>query len=191
MNSRNNRKSGVLPVLLMYSILMLSAALDWKVCAQEREELGPPPEDSEDGFKKLESLKLWIITEELNVEEHLAEKLFPRLRELERFREQSMKIMKSAIDDLDRKSHQATVDKSQLEEQIKKIRQLRKEHMAEFEKLQDRIIELLSIEQQARYIVLEDEFPRKIRSFMRHHRGGRYGEGDVPVDRENPASPPP
>ena len=176
-------KQGVIRGVGMLMILAF-----WLIpVSMKAQEPTPDPAQRENLWSRMESLKLWKVTEALEVDEQLAQKLFPRLRELDRYREQMGREMSESITELNRLLDMKPVDPDKLSEQIRKVETMRKAHFENQEKLRARVFEVLSDVQQARLIVLEDECPRRIREFMRHrgegHRRDRFDDDLPPPDR--------
>ncbi|MBN1354748.1 hypothetical protein JXA40_00600 [bacterium] len=173
---------------IIASVLMISAGLISPMISNAQEI--PPREpmfgDKDDeAVRMMDTLKIWKITEELNVDEKLADKLFPRIRTLEnarkefhRARMESVIHLKSLVD--------TGVEPGELEKAVRGHMDL----ISAFEKkISEQILSVLSLltpEQQARYLILDDDFPRKIRDFMKQHRRQRFQErvhpGRVPPE---------
>ena len=135
-----------------------------------------PPEYNEKTREMMMSMKIWKLTEALNVDEKLAEKLYPRVRELEAFRFESQKELESLVKKLDRHMALEKTDMSEVEKLVDQIRSFRLNQSRIEQEKEDSIMSLLTVEQRAKYILVEANFHQNIRRFLREFRGP--GQGD-------------
>lgn len=142
---------------------------------QRRE--GPRHETARD---MMLSLKIWKLTEVLEINEKLAEKVYPRVRELENLRFQHLNELQKINQELRialNKDGSKTEALKNLVDQAKKLRL--QQTTAELEKL-DKIFELLTPEQQAGFLLVEADFHQNIRRFLHDRQGGFKDDPDKP-----------
>ncbi len=173
---------------------MILMTLATAVSAQEPSPTQNDHKRRQDAREMMESIRIWKITQELEVDEALASRLFPRINESNRIRRQTDRDIAQSLAQL-----QALIDRgasdSELNTGLEKVSQVRESGMQAIRKSEDRIMELLTPKQKAKYLVLESEFPRKVRDFMRQHRNpkrGEEGDGSGPpwMDPLSPGEPP-
>lgn len=112
-------------------------------------------------------LKIWKMTEELQVDEKLSEKLYPRVRELDSLRFEQSRQMESRMKALRTLLDQPEPNMEELKVIIQELQKMRLEHLTAETRHLERIFELLTPEQQARFMLLEADFHQNIRRFLR------------------------
>lgn len=127
--------------------------------------------NSEKAHEMMMSMKIWKLTEELKIDEKLAEKFYPRVRELEQFRFDTRKEFSVLTDQLRELISTPDYDRNQLESLIGTLKEKQQAlHAVEIQKMES-IMGLLTLEQQARFILVEQEFHQDVRRFLREHKG--------------------
>ncbi len=154
----------------------------------------PPPSDprsgrnrgdkKEDARHMMEALKIWKVTQELDVDEALSEKLYPRLRKIEKSRFENDMQNRANIDVIKKILETKPLDAEKLKQAMAQFQKERIENEKRLEELQNSVLELLNVEQQARYLVIEEEFPRQIRDYLRHRneKGHKQNSRKLPLD---------
>lgn len=134
----------------------------------------PCPCENPKPLETLENLKMWRMTEELNLTEEQAGKIFPKLKKIrelkEKRREERYKELEKLSELLAKK---AKID--EIKKQVDLIRNNDKKHQSECEKIQDEIFALLTPEQQAKHLLFQSGFEFKIKKMLRKFRGWRRG----------------
>ncbi|MDY6973176.1 MAG: hypothetical protein SV775_12720 [Thermodesulfobacteriota bacterium] len=139
----------------------------------------PPfsPEDRDDLRKRIGLIRMWRLTEELNLSEEKADKLFPLLHQfdnekvgLEKEKAELMKDLQKCLKDED-------IEESKLEDLIEKLEKNQSaREVLEKEKLGE-LKQILSPQEQAKLILFVESFPREIQGIIRgakkKERGGR------------------
>ncbi len=174
------RCTGVFERWAVIVFLLLGAT----VSAQEGSPTQNDHKRREDAREMMESIRIWKITQELEVDESLASRLFPRINESNRIRRQTDRDIAKSLAELQVLIEKGAPD-SALNAGLENVIQVRENGMRAIRQSEDRIMELLTPKQKAKYLVLESEFPRKVRDFMRQHRSQKRGEAG------NGSGPPP
>lgn len=152
--------------------------------------MAPPEPPSREQMQKtrerIRTLRMWKLTEALSLDEGTASKLFPILGKYEKKREetenklrQDMRALREALQEEDEAGLRAIIGR--LEEHHKALQRLKDEERGELK-------EILSVKQQARYILFQMDFNREIRRMIRDarerrgpgQRGDRDRFGDGP-----------
>lgn len=124
------------------------------------------------------SLKIWKLTEALEIDEKMAEKIYPRVRELEELRYQQLKDIQSANQEL-RMALEKGEKTENLETMVDRIKKLRlQQATAELNRINE-IFELLTLEQQAKFLLVEADFHQNIRRFLHDRKGGFKESGNA------------
>ncbi|GBE00544.1 hypothetical protein BMS3Abin07_02597 [bacterium BMS3Abin07] len=144
----------------------------------------PSKEQREKIRKKIEVLRIWKLTEALDLDENTSSRLFPILKKYDRKRAVSQKSFITGLKEL-RESL-----KENREDNLKDIiDKLERNHM-ELERInneeRNELKTILSVKQQAQYILFQLRFKRELQRFISEARKKRQG-GDFRRDRrENP-----
>lgn len=182
-------------IFICMVVLSFLASIPISVVAQESTPSNSEHQRRKEARDMMESIRIWKITEELNVDEELAVKLFPRINESSRIRRQNDQEVQRAIDQLgELLKHNAP--ESDIQTALSHVLDARDAGYQAMKRAENQILELLSPRQKAQYLILESEFPRKIRDFMSKHQNqkrarGEMGEGppwmeQVPCDSPEP-----
>lgn len=145
------------------------------VCSAQQQQTGdfdmPPPDQMERIEKKIEALRMWKVTQALDLDEKTSAALFPILNDFnkkrvgaERGMQQNVQGLKKAL------GNKATGDLKGILEEIEKRHQ-------ELQKVKDEersaVKKVLSLEQQAKYVLFQLDFEREIRKMIEEARQGR------------------
>lgn len=132
----------------------------------------PPKGQMEKVRKRIETLKMWKLTQALDLDEKTSAKLFPLLSkydkkraEIERAMRDDMKELRESLKERREGNLKNILDK--LEQNHKAIQMINDEERAELKKI-------LTIEQQARFILFQQEFDREIRRIIAEARERRH-----------------
>ncbi len=133
----------------------------------------PGEEDIGRVRKKVEAVRAWRLTEELDLDEDKTAKLFPAMRRSDRQRQEieadNRRIIRMVSAELNKPNPAPEVIDSALEELVKNRRRT---FRSEEEHLQD-VRKILSPEDTARYLLFQVKFQKEIRErVMRSRRGG-------------------
>ena len=155
-------KRYLLPTLF---ILFFAAAL----FAQEGDK---PPLPEGKPFKRIEAIKIWKLTEVLDLNEEQSEKFFPRMRKLEKARRKTFAERRKLLGDLSQLLGEKESDKS-IQIGIEKIINFDKKQRKEEEKLREDVMSVLSIRQQAKLLLFEERFGEEVKKIIKGLRNGK------------------
>jgi|UniRef100_A0A7V3VUQ3 Spy/CpxP family protein refolding chaperone len=138
----------VLPILLLF--------------AQEEFERKDPREI-------IERVRIYKLTEALDLSEEQAAKLFPHLKEMRKneqeFQRQRMELLKDLKDLLNRKA-----DESEIIKVLNRYQELQKKRMESQINEIEGIKKILTPEQQAKFLIFQEEFEQEIRELIKEVR---------------------
>lgn len=117
---------------------------------------------------------MWRLTEELNLTEEQASKIFPKLKRIRELKEKRKEERDKEIEKLSELlAKKAKGD--EIKKQVELIRNNDKKHQNECEKIQDEIFAILTPEQQAKYLLFHIGFEGKIKKMLRKLKGWKRG----------------
>lgn len=156
--------------------------------AEPREDFERPPskEQRERVRKRIETLKMWKLTKALDLDEKTSAQLFPLLNKYDRRRVEIEEALRSGMNELKeslREKREASLKNilEKLEENHRAMQRINDEERGELKKI-------LTIEQQARFIVFHQEFEQEIKRIIAEARG-RHSEGPGKDLPERPPFP--
>lgn len=136
-----------------------------------------PNEKREEIRKKVETLRVWRMTEALKLDDKTAAKFIPVISSLDQKRAELMTENMAMMRQIRLALDSGKPDEKMLKTAIEKMERNHKEMMQIREKEFEAMKEHLSVEQQARYIVFQREFQREVRHMINSARGGGRGRG--------------
>lgn len=127
--------------------------------------LAQPP-NGQDPRAIIEKIRMWRLTQELDLSTGQTTALFPKLNELrkieKKYSEDKKQVLVELKDLLDRDATDAAITKT-----LSRYETLNRQRIEmQFEKAQE-IKTILTPVQQARYLIFEDEFNREIREMIK------------------------
>ena len=147
--------------------------------AFEGDEPPPPLEKREEIRKRIELIRMWKLTEELDLTEETGAKLFPILHkydekrtELRRERHEIMNELRRALENVATSDEEIDAAMDKLDENALAVFDLIRQQRQDLKGV-------LSLRQQAKFILFQREFHREIRKIIaeaRHRRRGAKGE---------------
>ncbi len=156
------------------------------VCAAEQPDFDRPPgrEQAENVRKRIETMKMWRLTKALDLDEKTSARLFPLLNKNDRRRFEAEKTLREAMQELrtalrEKRDERLKSLLDRLEQAHVGLMKVNEEERAELKKV-------LTVEQQAKYIVFQQDFDMEMRKMIegvRERRSGRDGERPGPEDR--------
>lgn len=131
----------------------------------------PPPDQMERIEKKIETLRMWKVTQALDLDEKTSAALFPILNDfnkkrvvVERSMQQNVQGLKKAL------GNKAAADLKGILDEIEKLHH-------ELQKVRDdervAVKKVLGVEQQAKYVLFQLDFEREIRKMIEESKQGR------------------
>jgi Spy/CpxP family protein refolding chaperone len=140
---------------------------------------GPPSEERrEEVRKKIEAIRIWRLTEELKLDTNTSAKLSSLLSSLDQKRRDTMREQMEAMRDLRSLLKTAKPDEAKIKPLLEKLEKNHHEMQALRNKEFKGLKEILTVEQQARFLVFQQEFQREMRDMISGARGkGPGGPG--------------
>jgi hypothetical protein len=130
----------------------------------------------EDPHKLIEAIKIWKISEFLELDEEQMIAFFPKLKKIEKHRRESYKQRREMLGKMKKQ-----LDKRQSDEAIKKtiddVMAFDKQTKEREQELREEIMSVLSVTQQAKLLIFEERFEREIRDIIKEMRKERMGHG--------------
>ena len=136
--------------------------------------------------KKVETVRMWRLTEELKLDEKTGARLASFLSALDEKRRGLMHERMETMRNLRTILKTGKPDEKKLKADLEKIEKNRREMMELEGKETDGVKDILSVEQQARYVIFQQEFRREMRGMIAGARGngqGMRGPGNGPAPR--------
>lgn len=132
--------------------------------------------EEEDPHKLIEAIKIWKISEFLELDDEQMVAFFPKLKKLEKHRRESLKERRTLLEKL-----KSQLDKHQSDEKIGKtiveVIDLDAQTREKEEELRAAIMSVLTVPQQAKLLIFEERFEREIRNIIMEMRRERMGPG--------------
>ena len=133
---------------------------------------GPDAKKREEVRKKIETVRLWRLTEELKLDEKTGAKLASFLSAMDEQRRGLMRERMETMRDLRTILKVGNPDEKKLKTDLDKLEKNRRDMVGLEEKEINGLKEILTIEQQARYVIFQQEFRREMRGMIAGARGG-------------------
>ena len=166
------RKKIILSVL---TLLMLTVfATDGRCIGPGPDGPDRPPskEQMEKVRERIETIKIWKMTKALNLDEKTAARLFPLMNRFDKERGEIQRNIKEGLKDIkegliDRDDRKLIGIMERLEDYHQELQRLKEREWAELK-------EILTVEQQARFLVFLEEFQHEIRNIIAKTKGRRF-----------------
>ncbi len=128
--------------------------------------------------KKMEAVRMWRLTEALKLDEKTSAKLAALLSSMDQKRNALMRENGQILRDLRLSLKAGNPDEKKIKADLEKIEKNHHEMMDLRKKELNGIKDILTIEQQARYLIFQHEFMREMRGMIAGARGqGHVGKG--------------
>ena len=142
----------------------------------------PSEERREEVRKKIEAVRIWRLTEALKLDAPTSSKLSALLSSFDRQRRDIMREQMTAMRDLRRMLDSPKPDEAKIKPAIERLEKNRHAMQALRDKEIGSVKEILTIEQQARFLLFQQEFRREMEGMISNARrggprGGLRGEG--------------
>jgi Spy/CpxP family protein refolding chaperone len=131
---------------------------------------GPP--DKDDPREIIEKVRMYRLTQELDLTTEQAVKFFPKLNEIRKSEQKFFEERLEIIKELRELLKDSSADK-ELTTVIDRFKTIQDERQRVQGKTMDEIREILSPQQQARFLIFQEEFEREIREVIKEVRGHR------------------
>lgn len=126
---------------------------------------------------KLEALRVWKLTQELNLDEEQSAPFFANLTRSRKVRETYRASRRSMLDNLGIALKKKTLDIEELQAGVDSLETLEDSRRAEERSLRQELRSILSVEQLARFFVLQADFDRQARRVIGDIRRGQEHPG--------------
>lgn len=183
-----------------WSITVAVAGLLWlfgpvsDTMAQPFAPAAPRAPEVPEGRRLIETIKIWKMTEALNLNEHQAAKLFPRLAQLEASRREFHRQQRMLRDELSELLKQQPLRDQEVKARLERLERTEIDFREREQAIRGGLRTILSVEQQARLALFEDRFEtemrRAIQDLRQHHRGLPPGQSQS-VESPSPPDQPP
>ncbi len=154
-----------------FAVVLLSAllfTLSGSAVAQ-----GPGPEKRERVEERIRMVRMWKLTDALDLTEERAAQIFPVLNRFERLRSELIRENHKAINKL-RKALQADpVDEEGLTPLVNRIGETRRELLRIHDEEAAALKKFFSLEEQARYLLFQISFEREIHKIIAESKRGK------------------
>lgn len=136
----------------------------------------PPTKEQKDRVRqRIETLKMWKLTKALDLDETNSAKIFPILNRYDKQRDALHQELRAGMRALRQSLRENKTDElkntlNMLEENHKALQSIDEEEWAEMKKV-------LTIEQQAKFVLFRQEFDREVRKIIADARERRKGRG--------------
>lgn len=138
---------------------------------------GMPDERREEIRKKIDAVRIYRLTEELKLDQQTAAKLAALLGSVEQKRRELTREQMDTMRELHAALKSADPDDRKLKGLLEKLEKNHK-GIAEIREREIRgLKDILTVEQQARYLLFQREFIREMRGMISGARGGGQGPG--------------
>jgi len=136
--------------------------------------MGPPPEIMD----RIETLKMWKMTEALDLTEEQTAVLFPALRAVRQEQDSVRERLMMRLDELE-SAIISNADSTEILAIVDEIISLKKGECQIETRFMDKARSILSAEQQAKYILFERDFRAQMMELIRDFQKGKRGHGKM------------
>ena len=128
-----------------------------------------------EGKRLIETIKIWKMTEALNLDEDQAAKLFPKLAQLEASRREFHGRQRLLRDELIELLKQRPLRDEEIKMRLDQLDRAETDFRGHEQVVRGGLRSILSLEQQARFALFEDRFETEMRSVIQDLRQRRRG----------------
>jgi hypothetical protein len=128
----------------------------------------------EDPHKLIEAIKIWKISEFLDLDDEQMVVFFPKLKRIEKHRRESFKQRHSILEKM-RKQLDKDKSDSMIGETIEELLSFDEEARDKERELREDIMSVLNVKQQAKLLIFEERFEREIRNIIKEMRKEHKG----------------
>lgn len=177
-------------------ILTISLAMITMPALAQRQVQGPPPDEREGEFapdpgpgnppteerreeirKKIEAIRIWRLTEALKLDADTSVRLSSILSSLDLKRREIQREQMEAMRALRQTLRSSKPDEAKLKSLLDRLESNHRSMQELREREIKNLKEILSPEQQARFLIFQQEFQREMRGIIEGARGGGQGQG--------------
>jgi len=150
--------------LLVFAVLTVAVA-----SAQPRNGMGEMP-GSERAMEMIRAMRIMRMRERLNLSDEQVAALLPRLSRRDSLMISHRKAQAEDFQLLKQELAKSNPSESKLKEIMDRLKKEEDEHHQQMTRLRDEMLSVLSVEQQAKFVIFEVEFEREIRRFIKRIR---------------------
>lgn len=162
---------------------------------------GPP--GLGEGRRVIETIRIWKMSEALELNEDQAAKLFPKLMQLEASRREFHRRQRFLRNELQELLRHQPVREGEIKRRLEELERTEADFRGRERTVRSELQSILSLEQQARLTLFEERFEAEMRRAIQHLRGRQrtlppgsgQGFGPPPIRRRSPlpveGGPPP
>ena len=132
----------------------------------------PPGSEDKDPRAIIEKVRIYLLTEKLDLSEEQAVKFFPKLNDLRKAEEDVQKERMGIIAKLEGQVREKASEKDLLQT-LSGFENLIKTKADKDKKIRDELRSLLTPVQQAKFLIFQTKFEQEIRDMIREIRGNR------------------
>lgn len=137
----------------------------------------PSDQQWEDVRKKMEAVRMWRLTERLKLDEKTSARLAALLSSIDQKRGALMRENRQIVRDLGDLLKAEKPDEKKMKSAIDKYRKNQEEAADLKKKEAGGLRDILTVQQQAHYLVFQQEFQREMRGMIAGARGKGHGPG--------------
>lgn len=142
---------------------------------REKRTIFPSQGEKERIRKRISLIKMWRLTEELNLDEETGAKFFPIIRHYEERRRELAKRREGLLQTLKVQLRAGKLPEDKIRGMLKEWDAIRTEEQELNRKEREDLEGILSLEQQARYLIFQHEFLKEMRRMIADVREKRFG----------------
>ncbi|MBM4128997.1 MAG: hypothetical protein FJ243_02630 [Nitrospira sp.] len=147
----------------------------------------PSAEEREQVRKRINLIRMWRLTEELNLDEETGAKLFPLLRQHEEKRRELAKKREELLFALKAQLKTGKPHEDKISVILREWEEIHTEEENLSRREKEDLREILSIEQRAKYLIFQHEFTKEMRRMIADVREKK--QSSVPSRLDTPAKP--
>jgi len=133
----------------------------------------PPAAGGPHAREKLEALRIWRLTEELNLTEDQSAQFFPKLKKLRQLREERRDNRRALIDELTKELAKDSSATPRLKQLLDSLQTVDDNYRDSERKVRREISQILTVQQQVRLLLFQETFERQTRHVIKQIERGR------------------
>lgn len=184
-------KRGVWGIAVLALAFLFAASIGVPALAQNQRmgggmdhEMMGDNEQQQEMMERMHSYRMWRLIEELDLSDKQITEVRDIMNDQREERQEVMKLMRERMDVLRTQLKRKTPNDEVLAETIGELRKLKERLDEAMEDHTDRLQDVLTVEQQAKYILFNQEFPQQMRQMMKMHgmKDDKMGDMDCKKD---------
>ncbi len=121
----------------------------------------------------LETLRIWKLTRDVKIDSKQGETVFPKIQEIDEALNKHEENEASLFKELKELVESDEKNEEALQKVVETIQQERDNFQKKMDELRNELMSMLSVEQKARYLLFEQDFPRDVRRMLGRLKGER------------------